>query len=100
MLKRGGNAVDAAIACALVQGVVDPQMCGLAGFGSFQVFDPVSGDHECIDFHAKTPLAAKPDMWEKLHIGETRDGFGFLLEGSVNEIGHQAAATPGALKGY
>ena len=55
VLMRGGNAVDAAIACALVQGVVDPQMCGIAGFGSCQVYMPAKGLHTVIDFHGKTP---------------------------------------------
>ncbi len=100
VLQRGGNAVDAAMACALVQGVVDPQMCGIAGFGSLQVHLPGQGVHECIDFHGKTPAAATPDMWEKRVISETRDGFGFILEGRVNEVGHQSITVPGSLKAY
>ena len=63
VLSRGGNAIDAAMAAALVQGVVDPQMCGIAGFGSCQIYMPERGVHTCIDFHGKTPQAATADMW-------------------------------------
>ena len=100
VLRAGGNAVDAAIATALVQTAVDPQMCGIAGFGSLHVYDPVKGRHVCHDFHGRAPLAVKPDMWEKLLIGEAEDGFGFLLEGRVNEIGYGAITTPMTLKGF
>lgn len=100
VLKRGGNAVDAAIAAALVQGVVDPQMTGIAGFGSCHLYLPERGIHTCIDFHGKTPAAASPDMWEHLVEGETRDGFGFVLKGNVNDLGYQAITVPGSLKAY
>ena len=100
VLRAGGNAVDAAIATGLVAGVVDPQMCGIAGFGNLQVYLPSQGVHRCIDFHAKSPLATTADQWADLVIGETRDGFGFVLEGNVNDVGYQAIATPGSLKAY
>ena len=66
VMRAGGNAVDGAIACALTAGVVDPMMTGIAGFGSCQIYFPGKGVHEVIDFHGKTPAAARPDMWAHL----------------------------------
>ena len=100
VLMAGGNAIDAAITAALVQGTVDPQMCGIAGFGNCQIKMPSQGIHTCIDFHGKTPSTARPDMWENLIESETRDGFGFVLEGNVNDLGYQSITTPGSLKAY
>ncbi len=100
ILRKGGNAVDAAIACALAQGVVDPLMCGIAGFGSMALYRPETGQTEYLDFHAKAPLAATPDMWEDLIEGEARDGFGFVLKGRVNDLGYRAISTPPALRAY
>src|SRR2546428_11795920 len=44
VMRRGGNAVDAAVTCAFVQGVLDPQMCGIGGCGGLLVHGPKSGD--------------------------------------------------------
>ncbi len=98
VLDEGGNAVDAAVACALVQTAVDPLMCGLAGFGSMQVRMPGQGVHAFIDFHGRAPAAATPEMWADRVLGEAEDGFGFILEGAVNEIGYQSIMTPMTLR--
>src|SRR5262249_32449943 len=100
ILKAGGNAVDAAVACALVAGVVDPMMCGIAGFGSCGIFMPATGFHGYIDFHAPAPLAVRPDMWADLIESEARDGYGFILRGRVNDIGYQSICAPASLRAY
>ncbi|HYB41713.1 MAG TPA: gamma-glutamyltransferase [Candidatus Methylomirabilis sp.] len=99
ILKGGGNAVDAAVACALAQGVVDPMMCGIAGFGSCGIA-MASGFHGYIDFHAPAPLAVRPDMWSDLIESEARDGYGFVLRGRVNDIGYQSICVPASLRAY
>lgn len=96
ILASGGNAVDAAVACALVQTAVDPIMCGIAGFGSMQIL--MGGEHLCLDFHGRAPMATRADQWQHLIRGESDDGFGFLLEGEVNEIGYQSITTPMTLR--
>jgi len=99
-LQRGGNAVDAAITCALVQTVVDPMMCGLAGFGSMQLYLPKKNHHGYIDFHTTAPAAATPGMWLDEIESQSRDGFGFILKNKANEVGYESIMTPGSLKAY
>ena len=100
VLAKGGNAIDAAIATALVQTAVDPQMCGIAGFGSAHIYSAAQNTHTLFDFHGNAPLAATPDMWADKIIGETEDGFGFILEGQVNEIGYRSITTPMSLAAF
>ena len=100
ILDAGGNAVDAAVACAMVQGVVDPQMCGIGGFGSLLLHIPRSRAIVNVDFHARVPLAARADMWESKILCEMDDGFGFALDGKMNDIGWNSICTPGTLLGF
>lgn len=100
VLERGGNAIDAAVACAFAQTVVDPLMCGLGGFGSMQVFMPGAGRHDIVEFYCSAPDAVSPAMWTDEFTRQTPDGFAYLLSNGANEIGYQAICTPGALKGF
>lgn len=99
-LRAGGNAVDAALACAFVQTAIDPLMCGIAGFGSMAVYMPKRDTHEYVDFHAPAPLRASATMWQDIIEGEARDGFGFVLKDRVNDLGYQAVCAPAALKAF
>ena len=94
ILSNGGNAMDAAIACALTQGVVDPLMCGIGGFGLMQVYDPVTQMPLVWTGMAGCPEAATDDMWADLYMGETSDGFGHILKDFVNECGATAVCPP------
>ena len=100
ILRAGGSAVDAMLACAFTQGVVDPLMCGIGGLGTIQVYDPATGRHQVIDGMGTCPAAATPDLWAKDFQGECPDGFGFVVKGNVNEIGRRAVTTPGIVRAF
>ena len=100
VLAAGGNAIDAALACAFTQGVVDPMMCGLGGLGVLTVHDPKTGTQIVFDGLSPCPAAAHETMWEALFERECTDGYGFVLKGAPNEVGRGAVTVPSILRTF
>src|SRR6187401_1383545 len=63
VLRRGGNAFDAAIAAASVLGVVEPYSCGLGGGGFMTLRDGRTGRITTVDSRETAPADMKPDSF-------------------------------------
>ncbi len=99
VLREGGNAADALVAAALVQGVVDPHRCGIGGFGCSTVLFPSRGGALAIDFHGRAGGRARAEQWEGLFESEAADGFGYVIKGKHNDLGYQSITVPGVVAG-
>ncbi len=88
MLRRGGNAVDAAVATGFALAVTYPE-AGNIGGGGYMVIRLADGRTAAMDYREQAPQAASRDMF--------LDAGGTLTDKSV--IGHLAAGVPGAVAG-
>ena len=89
VLKRGGNAVDAAVAVGYALAVVFPAAGNLGG-GGFMTLQLADGRKRFLDFREKAPLAASADMY--------LDAQGHVIEG-LSTKGYLAVGVPGTVAG-
>jgi gamma-glutamyltranspeptidase/glutathione hydrolase len=90
VLRRGGNAVDAAVAAAFALSVVQNQNSGIGGGGFAVIWLARERAVRVLDFREVAPAAAARDM--------------FLRQGrpdpALSRDGGLAVAVPGAVRGY
>lgn len=89
ILKKGGNAVDAAVAVQFALAVVYPNAGNLGG-GGFMVYRSVTGETNTLDYREKAPSKASRDMY----LDETGNA---IVEKSL--FGSLAAGVPGSVAG-
>ncbi|MBW4689030.1 MAG: gamma-glutamyltransferase [Komarekiella atlantica HA4396-MV6] len=90
MLRRGGNAVDAAVATTFAISVVEPFSAGIGGGGFLLMHSEKTGEMKALDFRERAPLKATRNMYLDAQ-GKVRPN------ASVN--GYLAVATPGTVAG-
>ena len=98
VLMRGGNAIDAAVTCAFVQGILDPQMCGIGGYALLSLYSAAEQRFIAIDGPALAGAGVTEAMWADRVIRPNPDGWGYFLQGRVNDAGYTAICTPGWVK--
>src|SRR5947209_15116710 len=89
ILRRGGNAVDAAVATGFALAVVHPA-AGNIGGGGFMLLRTANGDIHFLDYREKAPKAAGRNMY--------LDEKGEVIP-NASLVGYKAIGVPGSVAG-
>jgi len=85
ILRKGGNAVDAAVAVGFALAVTLPRAGNLGGGGFMLIFDKKENKVSTIDYRSASPKSARSEM--------------FIKDSNVVRFGHLVNAVPGSVAG-
>nr|WP_314531975.1 gamma-glutamyltransferase [uncultured Fusobacterium sp.] len=92
ILKKGGNAIDAAVGVGFALGVCEPQSSGMGGGGFMIIRFAKTGETKFIDFREIAAKGVTPDIWDKDSKGE--------VISDDKEFGGKSIGVPGSVKGF
>jgi len=84
ILKKGGNAFDAAVAVAAVLSVVEPMMSGMGGYGTILIYEAEKGEVRFLNSSGRIPVGVDSDAFRAPTPGYRE-----------NRTGPKAVSTPG-----
>ena len=105
VLKKGGNAIDAALTIAFLMAVYEPYNSGLGGHGGHMaIYWAKTGDYLSIDASTRCPVRSKPDMFladiTKRPAGHAADAEQFRVKDDATWTGYRAMFAPSTVAGY
>ncbi len=99
MLRKGGNAIDAAVATGMAIGAIEPWMSGIGGVGFMTVWSAKEGRAWTVDYGPISASKLDPSNYKIVGPGPANAFAWPDIFEQRNEVGYYSIAVPGMVAG-
>jgi len=99
ILRKGGNAIDAAVATGMAIGALEPWMSGIGGVGFMTIWSAKEGRAWTVDYGPVSAKKLDPSVYEIVGPGPANPFAWPDIKEQRNEVGYHSIAVPGMVAG-